>query len=172
MVSGEVMPALRRSINTVIGYAWAEIRRIAKEEGDDGMRMMEHLDLTADVNNGRDLLEIAVEFKKEVIWRSRVPITRANIDFESSMSNKELQDTLSVHMRKQLSLVAQLHHARLDKLFPGAISGVRLGYIPATAEKIIIVTFKNGHEAEATETESKTDLFTARCLMLYDLPPK
>ena len=165
------MPTLRRSISTVVQLAWAELRAIAIAEGDDALRMMDFLDITADYK-GNGKVELVIEFNKEVIWRNRLPISRTNVDVPSTMTDEKLQSTLSVHMRKQLSLVSQMHHARLDKLFPNSIKEVKLGYDPAKAEKLVIVIFKNGHTAEACEAESKTDLFTARCAMLYDLPTR
>jgi hypothetical protein len=148
--------------------AWAQLREIAVSEGDDAMRMMDYMDITADIRGPR--LEVNVEFNKEIIWRGRMAVTSSEVEYD--MSDEKLQSTLSVHMKKQLSLVSQMHHARLDKLFPNAIKEVKLGYDPAKAEKLVIVIFKNGHQAEASEAESKTDLFTARCAMLYDLPTR
>ncbi len=73
--------------------------------------------------------------------------------------------------RQNLSLVAQMHWARLDRLFPKSIRNVELERREVDLNHRLIVTFKNGHVADCLESEAKDDLFTARCTMLYNLPP-
>ena len=87
------------------------------------------------------------------------------------MSSDALQERVSGAMRANLSLVAQMHFARLEQLFPRAILDVQIGYDPELRVKTIRVAFRNGHVAEGPETEAKSDVFTARCVMLHDLPP-
>jgi hypothetical protein len=82
-----------------------------------------------------------------------------------------LEERVTHVARQNLSLVAQMHWARLNALFPKSIKNVGLERNEATLEHRLVVHFKNGHVAECIEKEAKDDLFTARCAMLYNLPP-
>lgn len=86
-----------------------------------------------------------------------------------SMAN--LEKTVTHVARQNLSLVAQMHWARLDRMFPGSIKNVGLERNEATLQHRLVVVFKNGHIADCIEKEAHDDLFTARCSMLYNLPP-
>lgn len=114
---------------------------------------------------------MGVEFKGNQIWKRMVPINGLTAGNGVDMSDEELRDKVTNTMRSHLNLVAQMHHARLDKLFPGSIQEVTMGYSPEKALKTIHVKFKNGHMAEGPEHEAKQDIFLARCTMLYNLPP-
>jgi len=147
----------------------AEMRRIAKNEPDVAA-IMDHLDVTADIQN-QQYLTLAVTFMNKQIWKKQLPITRSQIEYREQMSDSKLESTITNTMRNHLNLVAQMHHAWLDKHFPNSIAEVTMGYDPQKAQKTIHVRFKNGHVAEGPENEAKQDIFLARCTMLYDLPP-
>lgn len=147
----------------------AELRRMAEREPDVAAAH-EHLDTTADIYN-QQYLKIAVTFKGKEVWAKQIPITRSQIEFRSEMADKEFESKITNTMRSHLNLVAQMHHARLEKMFPNSIQEVTMGYDPQKAEKTIHVKFKNGHVAEGPECEAKQEIFHARCAMLYDLPP-
>lgn len=147
----------------------AELRRVAKREPEVAA-IMEHLDVTADIQNTQ-YLTLAVTFMNKQIWKKQVPITRNQIEYREHMSDDKLEQTVTNTMRNHLNLVAQMHHARLDKHFPNSIAEVTMGYDPQKAQKTISVRFKNGHVADGPEAEAKSEFFLAKCTMLYDLPP-
>ena len=147
----------------------AELRRLCEQEPDLAAAR-EFIDVTADIYN-QQYLDISVTFRNNEIWKKRLPITRSQIEMSSEMSDKALEDQVTTTMRKHLDLVAQMHFARLEQMFPKSIDTVTMGYDPAKDQKLVIVKFKNGHVAQGPESEAKTDVFHARCAMLYDLPP-
>ena len=104
----------------------------------------------------------------KVVWKREIPISEYDV---LTMKDDRFEEIITAAMRANLSLVAQMHFARLDQMFPKAIKDVRMNYDPDKRTKVVVVEFKNGHVAEAPEAEVNTDLFTARCAMLYDLPP-
>jgi hypothetical protein len=95
----------------------------------------------------------------------------ADIGNYGAMGRDEFEKRVSHVARQNLSLVAQMHWARLDRMFPKAIKNCELERNLDTMRHRLIVTFRNGHVADCFEDEAKDDLFTAKCIMLYDLPP-
>lgn len=166
------MPALRsqgsavRSLYNVLQVAWDELRRIATDEGPEGQMLFEMCDLTADRKDTR--VRLALEFNKKEVWVKVISLSESDL---RELSDETFRMRITETMRSTLSLVGQMHHARLESLFPKKIKEVTVEYDPEKARKIIHVHFKNGHVATADEFEAKSDLFTARCLMLHDLPP-
>jgi len=136
----------------------------------DGEYALEHFDVTVDQFRDGYVL-MGVEFRGNQIWKQRVHVSGLTAGGGCDMSDEKLRETVTTTMRSHLNLVAQMHHARLDKLFPGSIQDVTMGYNPETAQKTVHVKFKNGHVAEGPEFEAKQDIFLARCMMLYNLPP-
>lgn len=135
------------------------------------MWLLEHADLTADYVNGRQGIKVSLLFRNKPIWTRILPISANQVEIPSQMSDEKFEQTISNTMRSHLNLVAQMHFARLDQMFPNSIAEVTMGYSPERAEKTIIVKFKNGHVADGPEAESKSEFFLAKCTMLYDLPP-
>lgn len=168
LVSGEAMPSLRRTIERLSQHAFVQLRELAKEL--DGEYALEHFDITFDEYAGPDKVKMNVEFRGNVIWRGLVPVNGLSSD-GVSMADNELRDTVSNTMKAHLNLVAQMHFARLEQMFPKSIDSVHMGYDPAKDRKMLHVKFKNGHVASGPESEAKSELFHARCAMLYDLPP-
>lgn len=82
-----------------------------------------------------------------------------------------LEEKVTHVARQNLSLVAQMHWARLDRLFPKSIKVVDIERNEQSLNHKLLVRFKNGHTAECYEKDAKDDLFTAQCAMLYNLPP-
>ncbi len=93
-----------------------------------------------------------------------------NMDIGGYNGMRGLAEAVTHVARQNLSLVAQMHWARLNNLFPNSIKDVQLERNMATLDHKLIVKFRNGHEAECLEKEAQDDLFTARCSMLYNLP--
>lgn len=93
------------------------------------------------------------------------------IDIGDYDNMEDIEKTVTHVARQNLSLVAQMHWARLDRLFPKSIRNVELERREVDLNHRLVVTFKNGHVADCLESEAKDDLFTARCTMLYNLPP-
>lgn len=133
------------------------------------MWLLEHADVTADYVNGRNEVMVKLLFQNKEIWEKRIAITADQV--ERTMDDEDLEKTISRTLRAHLNIVAQMHFARLELLFPKSIAEVTMGYDSRLAVKTIHVKFKNGHVAEGPESEAKTELFHARCAMLYDLPP-
>lgn len=168
LVSGEIMPALRGSLSRVVSVALAEIRQIAAKE-DGGGYLLEHVEVTADFIMSRTMIELRIQFFDMVMWFKRFPVSEAQL---MEMDTDEIKEKVTHAMRGTLDLLANMHHARLARMFPNCIHKVEVEFSIDTRTKLISVMFKNGHIATASEAEAKTDLFTARCAMLYDLPPK
>ena len=162
------MPTLRRTIARVVNVLFAELRRVAKQEGPEGEYLLSVSDITADYIKGRQAIKVELLFMNKVVWKREIPISEYDV---MTMKDDRFEEIITAAMRANLSLVAQMHFARLDQMFPKAIKNVRMNYYPDKRTKVVVVEFKNGHVAEAPEAEAKTDLFTARCAMLYDLPP-
>jgi hypothetical protein len=115
--------------------------------------------------------EMVVEFRGKRIFQKQIAIRGLTASNGVDMSDDDLRSVVTNTMRSHLNLVAQMHFARLEPMFPGSIAEVTMGFSPATHQKTVAVKFKNGHIAEGPEHEVKSDLFLARCIMLYDLPP-
>lgn len=168
LVPGEVMPALHRSLGGVIRRLADEVRDIAAREELDPKEVIDNIDVSADFIGFGDGMRIEVAYRGRKAWGRVFPITGEKL---YNMTDEAFDKAVTNTMRQQLSLVAQMHYARLDKIFPGFIKDVTSTYNSELATKIIKVLFHNGHVAEAPEGEAKSDLFTAKCSMLYDLPP-
>lgn len=131
--------------------------------------MLDHADVTADYVNGRQQVAVSVLFQNKVIWSKEFGLSADEV--ERTMSDLELEQTISRTLKGHLNLIAEMHKARLEQMFPKSIDNVVMGYDPAKDIKTISVKFKNGHVAHGPESEARTELFHARCAMLYDLPP-
>lgn len=141
---------------------------IAFDEGPEAMEFFKQLDIAVDYNYRQN------GYLVEASWGGgRSFAFKFGMSELTAMEKKaeDLDAELTPFMKKNLSLAAQLLHARLDKQFPNAIQRVETEHVPSTCTKNFKVVFKNGHFAETPEHESKSDLFLARCMMLYDLPP-
>jgi hypothetical protein len=164
------MSSLQRSIVGVVRLLNQELQRLTLQEP-EGKDFLEHAEITADYVNGRQAVGIILSYRNRQVWRRLLPISANQVEFSSNMSDEKLYNTITDTMRKHLNLVAQMHFARLDPMFPNSIDEVSMGYDPTTNSKTVQVKFKNGHVAEGPESEAKLDIFLARCAMLYDLPP-
>lgn len=164
LVSGDNVSSLR-SEKLILAHACeVELGRIAEKEGAEAEEMLRHCQITVD-NDFRDsTFLVRIEFRGQVFKQFKADLYRMK-------EQKEIADVAGVAMRGNISLVGQMHFVRLDQLFPRSIKDVEVTYDPECNLKIIKVIFKNGHVAEAPEHEAKTDLFTAKCSMLFDLPP-
>jgi hypothetical protein len=162
------MPTLHRTLQRLSQHANEYLKSLVREL--DGEYALEHFDVCMDqLMDGYVMM--TVEFRGNQIWKQRIHVKGLTAGNGVDMADEKLRDTVTTTMRSHLNLVAQMHHARLDKMFPGAIQDVTMGYNPEKAQKTIHVKFKNGHVAEGPEFEAKQDIFLARCMMLYNLPP-
>jgi len=136
------------------------------------MWLLEHADITADYIKGRSCVRIQLLFKNKPIWIRELAMSANQIELrEGGMTDEKFESTITNTMRSHLNLVAQMHFARLDQLFPNSIAEVTMGFDPTTNTKTLNVKFKNGHVADGPEAEAKGEFFLAKCAMLYDLPP-
>lgn len=168
LVPGEIMPPLYRSLGGVIRRLTQELMEIAKREKLDPKDVANDTDVSADYVGFDQGIKLEVAYRGRKVWERTFLINRSKME---DMTDEAFDKSITTTMRQQLSLSAQMHWARLDKLFPDRIGNVTTEYNTQLAVKIIKVFFKNGHTAEAPEQEAKSDLFTARCAMIYDLPP-
>lgn len=152
----------------IVSAAYRELRRIAEQEGPEGRYLLEQAEFCVDAHGGNVVLSL--QFGREVVWKSTLPISRAQID-DGAMPSAEMEQHAVAAMRKSLSVVGQYEHARLNKYFPKSIDRVEVNYDANANEKTFKVHFKNGHVAEGTQSEMSSDYFMARCTMIYDLPP-
>jgi hypothetical protein len=157
----------RRSLQTVIALLHGELKRIAEEEGEDALMLVRYCDVSADFVHDQKLI-VKVDWQNKTIWWAEIKMSEHEM---LNLADGDFKDTVTRTMRGTLSLAGQKHHARLELMFPKAIEKVDVAYNAEKDCKMVAVRFKNGHIATATEHEAKTDLFTARCAMLYDLPP-
>lgn len=116
-----------------------------------------------------DIVVVRIWFNCEEVWSRSISVSGLYDEFR--MDDKELRQVISETMKAHLDLAAQLHFARLSQKFPSAITNVSMAYDATTNTKMIQVLFKNGHKAIGPESEAKSEVFLARCAMLYDLPP-
>lgn len=140
-------------------------------EGPEGMWLLEHADITCDYIDGRTGIRVALSFKGNELWVRKLSLSATQVEFGSTMSDKKFEETITTTMRNHLNLVAQMHYARLEPMFPNSIAEVTMGFDMDSHEKTVIVKFKNGHVADGPEREAKSEFFLAKCTMLYDLPP-
>lgn len=164
------MSSLQRSLVGINSLLYNELRKRSLEEP-EGALFLDHAEITADYIKHRQAVGVELSYRGKVIWRKELPITANDVEFASKMSDKDLMETVTSTMRKHLNLIAQMHFARLEPMFPNSIDEVTMGFDPKSNTKTIHVKFKNGHVAEGPESEAKQDIFLARCAMLYDLPP-
>jgi hypothetical protein len=170
LVSGEVMPSLQRSLVGINSILYRELRKQSLVHP-EGILFLDNAEITADYIKHRQAVGVTLSYRGKMIWKREIPVTANEVEFSSQMSDKDLIDQVTSTMRKHLNLVAQMHFARLEPMFPNSIEEVTMGFNPDTHTKTIHVKFKNGHVAEGPESEAKQDIFLARCAMLYDLPP-
>ena len=149
----------------------SELVRAALAEGPEGRFLLEYAEITADYIKGRQSIRIALSFKGSELWVRELPMTSSQVELSSVMSDKSFEEKITTTMRSHLNLVAQMHYARLEPMFPGSIAEVTMDYDVDTNTKLVRVKFKNGHVADGPEHEAKSEFFLAKCTMLYDLPP-
>jgi hypothetical protein len=149
----------------------SELVRAALAEGSEGKFLLEHAEITADYIKGRQSIRIALSFKGSELWVRELPMTATQVELSSVMSDKSFEEKITTTMRSHLNLVAQMHYARLEPMFPNSIQEVTMDYDIETNTKLVRVKFKNGHVADGPEHEAKSEFFLAKCTMLYDLPP-
>lgn len=162
------MPALHRSLSGIIRRLTQELINIANQEGLDPREIANDTDVSADYTGSCEGIIVQVAYRGRTVWGRTFAINQENL---GKMTDEAFDKAVTHTMKQQLSLTAQIHFARLDRIFPGSIKDVTSTYNSELATKIIKVLFHNGHVAEAPEGEAKSDLFTAKCSMLYDLPP-
>jgi len=162
------MPTFHRTLARLSQHAFTQLREQAREL--DSEYALDNFDITFDEDRTPGRVMMNVEFRGKVIWRGSVAVPGLTSD-GVHMPDEGLRDAVSNTMKAHLDLVAQMHFARLEQMFPKSIDTVTMGYDPQKDRKLIIVKFKNGHVAQGPESEAKTELFHARCAMLYDLPP-
>lgn len=138
------------------------VRQAERELAHD---ILQFFQVSVDTNWESTTFRIAVEFNRELVKRFDIHVSYKD-------NTETLMEKINLVMQGNLSLVGQMHFVRLHKVFPNSIRDVTVVYNADKHEKIIHVEFKNGHVAEAPEAEAKTDLFIARCSMLFDLPPR
>lgn len=165
------MSSLQRSIAGVAQVLNTELVRAAKAEGPEAQFLLDHAEITVDYIKRREALRIALSFKGSELWVRELPMTAMQVELQSVMSDKSFEEKITTTMRSHLNLVAQMHYARLEPMFPESIAEVTMGFDPETHTKLVCVKFKNGHVADGPEHEAKSDFFLAKCTMLYDLPP-
>lgn len=152
----------------IVQAAYRELRKIAEREGPDGAYLLQQCEFCVDLHTGMAVLSL--QFGRDVVWKQQLPISKGQVE-NGSITVAAMEKHVIEAMRKTLSLVGQVEHSRLNGHFPKSIERVEVEYLPATNEKNFKVFFKNGHMAEGTEAEIRTDYFMARCTMIYDLPP-
>lgn len=142
----------------------------AHREGPDAVAILRYLQISADSHFHDMSTRVVIEYSHPE--QGYFVLYGFSID-DNDLRKDEAHVTkvLSVAMQGNLSLVGQMHFVRLQKYFPKAIRDVAVLFDEKLHQKIIQVQFKNGHVAEAPEAEAKTDLFLAKCSMLFDLPP-
>ena len=144
-----------------------ELHRIAQYEGvPDAAKDM---DISVDWIFGRDQIRVQIVSRgtRKFLWSYIFRVSEWDLDH---MDEDTFDVRITEAMRANLSIVGQMHHAWLDQHFPRRIKKVTVHYRGKSKLKMIHVEFMNGHIAEGPEIEIKTDLFLARCCMLYDLP--
>lgn len=152
----------------IVRAAYAELRKIAEREGPEGQFLLEQSEFCVDLHTGMAVLSL--QFGRNVVWKQQLPFSKGQID-NGQVTAEAMEASVVMAMRKTLSLAGQAEHARLNLQFPKAIERVEVEYMPDIAQKNFKVFFKNGHVAEGSESEIRTDYFLARCAMIYDLPP-
>lgn len=157
----------RTNLNRVYDALVAELKAIAEREGPEAIAAVPYFEITVDHESAQQVMRVQIEIHKTCVYQFRLAVS----SIYEAMSDGELENRVSAVMRNNLSILGQLHYVRLHKLFPHAIRDVQVEYDATQDLKVVKVLFKNGHIAEAPEHESKTDLFIARCSMLFDLPP-
>lgn len=161
------MPSLHSALVRLSQHAFTYLRDTVREL--EGEYALEHFDVTFDHGHAETVV-MQIEFKGAVVWKRSFNVKGLSTD-GVHIGDDALRDAVTNTMKAHLNLVAQMHFARLDQMFPKSISEVTMGYDIEKDQKLVIVAFKNGHKAIGPEHEAKTELFHARCAMLYDLPP-
>lgn len=167
LLPGEGMSTLQGTLRTrVQSLAALELHKMCLESEISDWPEISNIEIAVDVDHLRGGLLLQIDFSRDRSWSKKITVSSY-----ADMSEGELENRVSAAMRNNISILGQMHYVRLHKLFPNSIKDVQIQYKPETHEKIVQVLFKNGHRAEATEHESKGELFIAKCSMLYDLPP-
>jgi len=155
------MPSLHLTIHRIRDLAIEElVRQAQKLERDDALHVLNFTDVTADyVSRGVALQLVYLGHK---LFNRILPLTIFHLEnrFGRPDVEKLVTETMSAHM----NLLTQMHFARLAQMFPKSILTVEI------EGEQLVVEFKNGHKAIGPLHEAKTELFHARCAMLYDLP--
>lgn len=144
------------------------IKEIAEREGPQATEMLRFIDCSADFRNGNQFVLMSLVYRQNQFWERKIKMSESDM---YTMKEDFFVNTISDAMRGTLSLAGQIEQTRLEKMFPNSIKNVLVTYDHQKAEKVFQVVFKNGHMAEGYESEVHTDYFSAKCTMLYDLPP-
>ena len=108
------------------------LQEIAESEGPDAMEFGKSLDVGVDFDLSKN------GYRVNVSWRGRQSfgfIFGMNESTAMAMKVEDMDEQLTAFMKKNLSLAAQLLHARLDKQFPNAIQRVETEHVAATCSK-------------------------------------
>ena len=157
-----------RTIQDIVSIAYAELNRLARKEGPDGLALLSRCEFTADFEKGKGRCRIHLQIGREVVWTGYASVTEDDVQF---LADEELVKRVLTPIRDSMSLVGLEVHAAVDRLFPKSVRKVDVEYSVEQAERKFAVLFQNGHVAEVMESELRTEIFVARCSMLYDLPP-
>ena len=163
------MPSFHRTLERLSIHATDELKRMVQRLG--GAYALDHFEVTVDqVHSGGQYVLLRIWFMHRPIWEQRLHVPGLNAGYVTTQ-DQTLANIVTHVMKEHLDLVAQMHHAWLDRQFPNSIKEVRMERNLETDTKMICVIFKNGHKAIGPESDVKKDIFLARCAMIYDLPP-
>jgi hypothetical protein len=167
MVSCRFMPSLHLTIHRITSLANREFVRAAQDLDEvDRAEVLNNAQITADyVGSG---VELEIVFMNFYLFKRVLPLTIYMV--ENEMGREDVEKTVTTTMAAHLNLMTQMHFARLAHMFPRSIAHVSTEYDHRSAQDMLIVEFRNGHKAIGPVSEAKTELFHARCAMLYDLP--
>lgn len=155
------MPSLHLTIHRVASLANRELVKHAQDlDTEDRVELLDKAQVTADYRGSGVQLEIM--FLNFFLFRRILPMTIYMV--ESEMGREDVEKMVTSTMAAHLNLMTQMHFARLAQMFPRSILQVEI------EGDQLIVEFKNGHKAVGPLSEAKTEVFHARCAMLYDLP--
>lgn len=155
--------ALQHPLDRVRLAVLKHIRELVDAEPKYGNEFWMQHDACIDLLQHEETYKIKVELYGEKIWSMEIPVTKVMED-DPQILTKAMFQTLNI--------AAQVFRARLAKHFPKHIKSVDMAYSASIRERIVTVTFKNGYTTSAPESEALSDLFVARCGMMYDLPNK
>ncbi len=161
------MPSLHLTIHRITSLANREFVRAAQDlDAEDRNEVLIKAQITADyVGSG---VQLEIVFLNFYLFRRILPLTIYMV--ENEMSRADVENTVTTTMAAHLNLMTQMHFARLAHMFPRSIAQVTTEHDAEKNIDLLVVEFRNGHKAVGPVSEAKTELFHARCAMLYDLP--